>query len=155
MKRLTLLRHAKTERDSTTGRDIDRQLTERGEADAARIGEEIRKSGMEFDLILSSPAMRAVQTAELAGLSPVFDPRIYNASTDELLAIVRGVDEKAGRVMMIGHNPGFESVATLLTGMVIEMATGSLLEMELAGTWHHAGEGEASVVRFLRPRELN
>ncbi len=155
MKRLTLLRHAKTERDSTTGRDFDRQLTERGEADAARIGEEIRKSGMESDLILSSPAIRAVQTAELAGLSPVFDPRIYNASTDELLAILRGVDEKAGRVMMIGHNPGFESLTTLLTGTVIEMPTGSLLEMELAGTWHNAGEGEASVVRFLRPRELN
>ena len=89
MKSLTLFRHAKTERDSTTGRDFDRQLAERGERDAVRIGEEIRGLGLTYDLILSSPAARAAQTAELAGLAPHFDERIYDASSAELLAIVQ------------------------------------------------------------------
>ena len=70
MKSLTLFRHAKTQRDSLTGRDIDRQLNERGERDAPRMGEELRTLGLDYDLILSSPAARAAQTAELAGLAP-------------------------------------------------------------------------------------
>ena len=59
MKSLFLLRHAKTERDSPSGRDFDRQLTNRGRGDAARLGKELRKESFKADLILSSPAARA------------------------------------------------------------------------------------------------
>ncbi|HYC94409.1 MAG TPA: histidine phosphatase family protein [Sphingomicrobium sp.] len=155
MKSLTLFRHAKTERDSSTGRDFDRQLAERGERDAARMGEEIRKLGADFDLILSSPAARAVQTAELAGLAPRFDERIYDAPVGQLLAIVREVDPSVRRLLMIGHNPGFERLASRLSGGEIEMPTGSLLEIELPGDrWQDAGTGDGKLVRFLKPKEL-
>ena len=154
MKSLTLFRHAKTERDSTTGRDFDRQLAERGERDAARIGDELRKSGNEFDLILSSPAMRAAQTAELAGLAPRFDQRIYDASTGELLAIVQEIEDEVGRLMMIGHNPGFERLAAQLVGANLEMPTGSLVEIELPGRWVDVGDGAGRIVRLLKPKEL-
>ena len=60
MKSLTLFRHAKTERDSTTGRDFDRRLMERGQRDSERMGQEIGELGLEYDLVLSSPAARAV-----------------------------------------------------------------------------------------------
>ena len=155
MKSLTLLRHAKTERDSTTGRDFDRQLAERGERDAAKIGQEIRKLGADFDRMLSSPAARAVQTAELAGLAPRFDERIYDASSGQLLSIVHESWDWVDHLMMIGHNPGFERLASTLVGQTIEMPTGSLLEIELPiDDWRDAARGIGRPLRFLKPKEL-
>lgn len=155
MKSLTLFRHAKTERDSSTGRDFDRQLAERGQRDAARMGDEIRSLGLDFDLLLSSPAARAVETANLAGLAPSYDERIYDASAGELLAIVQEAEEEAGRLIMIGHNPGFERLASRLVGSNLEMPTGSLVEIELPGQWREAAQGEGRVVRFLKPKKLD
>ena len=155
MKSLTLFRHAKTERDSSTGRDFDRQLSERGERDSPRMGEEIRRLGLEYDLVLSSPAMRAAQTAELAGLAPTFDKRIYEASAGDLLAIVQQADDSASRLIMIGHNPGFDRLASRLFGGNIEMPTGSLVEIALPiDHWRDAGSGGGQLVRFLKPKEL-
>lgn len=156
MKSLTLFRHAKTERDSLTGRDIDRQLSERGERDAPRMGEEIRNLGLAYDLILSSPAARATQTAELAGLAPRFDERIYDAPAGRLLAIVQETDEGIGKLMLVGHNPGFERLASMLLGEDIEMPTGSLIEIELPiDSWQDAGSEPGRPVRFLKPKELD
>lgn len=155
MKSLTLFRHAKTERDSTTGRDFDRQLAERGERDSSRMGEEIRKLRLDFDLILSSPAVRAAQTAELAGLAPRFDERIYDAPAGQLLDIVQEADDSIDRLSMIGHNPGFERLASRLVGEEIEIPTGSLLEINLPiASWREAGSTGGTVARFLKPKEL-
>jgi phosphohistidine phosphatase len=156
MKSLTLFRHAKTERESLTGRDIDRQLAERGERDAARMGNEIRGLGLEYDLLLSSPAARAAETANFAGLSPRYDDRIYDASAGELLAVVQEAPDEAARLLMIGHNPGFERLASLLAGENIEMPTGALVEIKLpVDHWCDAGEGNGQLVRFLKPKELD
>jgi phosphohistidine phosphatase len=154
MKSLTLFRHAKTERDSTTGRDFDRRLDERGERDAPRMGREIRDLGLDYDLILSSPAARAAETAELAGLEPRFDQRVYDASAGELLEIVQAVDDQIETLMLVGHNPGFERLASRLLGSNVEMPTGSLVEIRLpTDAWADAGEG-GQLVRFLKPKEL-
>lgn len=154
MKRLALFRHAKTERDSESGRDFDRRLTERGRSDAGRMGKEIR--GQAFDLVLSSPAARAAETAEIAGLEPRFDQRIYNASAGELLAMVQGCDDSLSSVMLIGHNPGFEQLASRLTGQNVELPTGSVAEMELPiESWRDAGNSVARLVRLLQPKELD
>ena len=153
MKSLTLFRHAKTERESASGRDFDRRLEERGRRDADRMGTEIREQELEYDLVLSSPAARAAETAQLAGLSPRFDERIYDASAGELLAIVQSADDSIDRLMLIGHNPGFERLASRLTGQDMDMPTGSLLEIQLPiESWAEAASG--SPVRFLKPKEL-
>jgi phosphohistidine phosphatase len=155
MKQLTLFRHAKTERDSETGRDFDRRLADRGQSDARRIGEEIRRLGLEFDLILASPAARAAETSELAGLEPRFDQRIYDASAGDLLAIVQGVDDGVASLMLVGHNPAFERLASRLLGENVEMPTGSVIEIALAvDEWSEAGSGAARQIRFLKPKEL-
>ena len=154
MKRLALFRHAKTERDSDSGRDFDRRLADRGRSDARRLGEEIRELGLKFDLILSSPAARAAETAEIAGLTPRFDQRIYNASAGELLAMVQDCDDSMSSIMLIGHNPGLEQLASRLIGRHVEMPTGSMIEMEFsADRWRDAGE--ARLLRFLQPKELD
>jgi phosphohistidine phosphatase len=156
MKNLTLFRHAKTERDSATGRDFDRRLAERGERDAPRMGEEIRKLGLSYDLVLSSPAARAAETATLAGLDPRFDQRIYDALAGELLAIVQQSEDPVERLMMVGHNPGFERLASRLLGQQLEMPTGSLVEIHLPiDNWSDAADGSGRLVRFLKPKELD
>lgn len=155
MKSLTLFRHAKTERESASGRDFDRRLNERGQRDAPRVGKEIRDLGLDYDLTLSSPAARAAESAELAGLSPRYDQRIYDASAGDLLAIIQEADNAVGRLLMVGHNPGFERLASRLLGQDIEMPTGSLAEVELPiDQWSDAGAGNGRLVRFLKPKEL-
>jgi len=134
MKSLTLLRHAKSERDSPDGTDFARPLNDRGRADSKRIGEEMRRLGLAFELVLVSPAQRAVETAErVGGLSPQFDRRIYEASTNQLFDIIRGVDNRISRLMLVGHNPGFERVAVRLSdGEVHAIQTGALIAIDSA-----------------------
>jgi phosphohistidine phosphatase len=156
MKRLSLLRHAKTERESPTDRDFDRILTERGRKNAARMGKEIGELGLQYDLILTSPAARAVETAKRAGLhSAQRDERIYDASAGALVAIIQGVDDGVESLMMVGHNPGFERLASQLIGKNVEMPTGSLLELELPNdSWRDVGKVCGRPLRFLQPKEL-
>ncbi len=155
MKSLTLFRHAKTERDSATGRDFDRRLDDRGQSDAARMGQEIKVLNLNFDLTLCSPAVRAAETAEMAGLSPRYDERIYEASTDQLLDIVRKGDAAVDRLLMVGHNPGFEQLASMLCGTSLDMPTGSLVEIQFPiDDWEEAGRGGGKLLRFVRPKEL-
>jgi phosphohistidine phosphatase len=156
VKNLTLLRHAKSERDSPDGSDFARSLNDRGRSDAARMGEEIRRLGLRYDLVLASPAQRVVETLEGAGISPGFDKRIYDASTADLLAIVREVVDKVERLMLVGHNPGFERLAGQLTSGAIDFPTGALVEIELPiDRWRDAGEGSGTLVRFIKPKELD
>ena len=155
MKRLILFRHAKTERDSDSGRDFDRRLTDRGQADARRIGEEVRNLGLEAELVISSPAARAAETAELAGLKPRFDQQIYEASSSSLLALAQAVDESVSSLMLIGHNPGFEQLASRLSGQYVELPTGAVAAIELPiDRWSDASDGKGKLTRFLRPKDF-
>jgi phosphohistidine phosphatase len=155
MKSLTLFRHAKTERESESGRDFDRRLNERGRSNADRMGEEMRALKLGFDLILSSPASRAAETAQLAGMTPRYDERIYDASSAQLLEIVHKADTSIGRLLMVGHNPGFEQLASSLTGAPVDMPTGSLAEIEFpVDSWKEVEPGNGKLVRFLKPKDL-
>ena len=157
MKRLFLLRHAKSERDSPSGRDFDRSLNDRGRADSRRMGQEIRDLDLRFDLVLASPARRVVETVEaVGGLSPLFDERIYDASTRQLLDIVQSTDDEVGSLMMVGHNPGFERLAARLTDEAVDdVPTAALVEIELPiDHWRDVDEGKGRLVRFVRPKDL-
>jgi phosphohistidine phosphatase len=158
MRSLTLLRHAKTERDSPTGRDQDRQLTERGRRDAERLGAEIQALGLGYDGVFASPARRSVETVEcVASLSPTYDERIYNASIADLLEVVRSAPADVRRLMLVGHNPGFEQLAALLApGSIADMPTCTLAEIELPiDDWRELEPGAGRIVRFIDPKELD
>ncbi len=155
MKRLTLLRHAKTERESSTGRDFDRRLTERGRADAGRMCRAIREFGLSFDLGLSSPARRAIETAEIVGLEFQIEPQIYEASLGELMDVVRAANDRATSLILVGHNPGFEQLLRGLANVDDDMPTGSLAEIELpTGCWREVEGGKGRLLRFLKPKEM-
>ena len=164
MKTLTLLRHAKTERDSPDG-DFERSLTDRGRADADRMGRAIRKLGLHFDLVLASPAKRVVETLSgLGKLKPQYDERIYNASSKQLLDVIRSADDDADSLLLVGHNPSMERLAAQLTvddqdglrGRLVEKyPTAALAVIELPiEHWHDMADHKGRVVRFVRPRDL-
>ena len=157
MKRLTLLRHAKAERDSPDGSDFGRSLNDRGRADAARMGEEMRLLGLRFDRVLASPARRVVETVEHAGkLAPAYEPRIYEASSRQLFELVRSTDYGVESLLMVGHNPGFEQLAAQLTATGIgEFPTAALAEIELpVDHWRDMKAGSGRLTRFIKPKDF-
>jgi phosphohistidine phosphatase len=126
MRRLMLLRHAKTENDAPSGRDQDRRLDNRGRHDATEIGGWIGRHPPFPDLVLVSHAVRAHQTWEIAWEAmkelvpePQVEliPELYGADVSQLLETVRdasSADPK--RLMMVGHNPGMHELALALAG---------------------------------------
>ena len=126
MRRLMLLRHAKTEHDAPSGRDQDRRLDQRGHHDAAGIGGWIGRHQPFPDLVLVSHAIRAHQTWEIAWEAlrdlvpePVVElmPELYGADAAELLQIIRNASEAdPPRLLLVGHNPGLHELALALTG---------------------------------------
>ncbi len=170
MKILTLLRHAKSSWDGSAATDFDRRLSKRGHKAARTIGRELKAQGLGFDAAIASPAARVVETVE--GLSdgygsaiqPVFDPRVYLGSVATLMAVVQEADDSAERLLIIGHNPGLEALAMLLTrdngGLREEMAakypTATVAEIRLpVDHWRDAAAGSGELARFIRPRDVD
>ena len=157
MKRLFLLRHAKAEMDSADGSDFGRSLNPKGRGDSERIGRETRELGLHFDLVLASPARRVVETVESVGdLAASFDPRLYNASIEQLLGAVREVGDDADCLLMVGHNPGIGQLAAQLTASAIDdFPTAALAEIELeVDKWSEVEAGSGRLVRFITPKDL-
>jgi phosphohistidine phosphatase len=158
MKTLTLLRHAKAERDSPGGGDFERALNARGRENSMRMGKEMRRLGLRFDRVLASPARRVVETVEGVGEpSPQYDERIYDASTERLLGVVGSVDDGVEKLLLVGHNPGFERLAARLSANEVdEFPTAALAEIELPiEHWRDIKDASGRLVRFLTPKTLD
>ena len=169
MKILTLLRHAKSTWDDPVARDFDRPLNRRGRKAARTVGAEMRRLGLAFDAVIASPATRVKETLEEVeqgygcALGTVFDPRIYLATSDTLIEIVRDADDAAERLLLVGHNPGLESIAIALTSgrglrdeVAVKYPTATLAEIELpAQSWDAVSAGSGHLARFIRPRDLD
>ena len=125
MRRLILLRHAKTEPDAASGKDRDRRLDERGHEDAATIGGWLADNDLMPDVALISTATRAQQTwailsAQLPAAAPppqVEDLQdLYGAGPAVMLQIIRDTPSEAERLLLVGHNPGLHELALALIG---------------------------------------
>ena len=126
MRRLMLLRHAKTETDAPSGRDHDRRLDDRGCSDAAEIGRWIARNPPFPNQVLVSSAVRAQQTWDVVWetikdsvAAPEMETldELYGAEPAQLLQMVRmasHADPK--RLLLVGHNPGMHELALMLTG---------------------------------------
>jgi phosphohistidine phosphatase len=120
MRRLILLRHAKSSRPASV-EDFDRPLAPEGRDAASRMGVYLRDEGLFPDLALVSSARRTRETWDCVGPSlgeveARFDPRIYEAPTERLLVVLREAGPETRSVIMIGHNPGFEELGRRLVG---------------------------------------
>jgi phosphohistidine phosphatase len=161
MKRLLLLRHAKSSWDDSNLADFDRPLNPRGLATAPFMGELIAKRELHPDEIVSSPAKRAMQTAllvkESAGIdsSLRFDERIYEASPKSLLQVSSELNDNLDSAMLVGHNPGFEGFIGFLTGKVEPMPTAALAVIDLnIKSWSKIKAGTGSVNVVIRPKDV-
>lgn len=124
MKTLFLIRHAKSSWDDTALPDKDRPLNDRGRRDAPKMGERLAKRDVKPDLILSSPAVRALRTAEIIAKKLdyrrkiVVNERLYAVGADDLLDVIHQLGDKVERVMLFGHNPELTELAHRLSGEI-------------------------------------
>jgi phosphohistidine phosphatase len=150
MKTLFLVRHAKSSRDDPSLPDRDRPLDDRGRRDAPKMGKRLAKRDVKPDLLVSSPALRALTTAQLIAeeigfkrKDIVVDDRLYASSPDALLAVIRALDDKLDRVMLFGHNPEFSELAHRLSREIVDMPTSAVAEFDFdTKAWSDVGEVE-------------
>ena len=121
MKELYIIRHAKSSWSNSQLRDFDRPLNDRGRAAAPEMGERLMKAGITPDVIISSPANRAITTAIIIAekfekkIEIIEESELYHASTFLLLQIVNRLPDKFEKVFLVGHNPGLTDFAGYLS----------------------------------------
>lgn len=160
MKTLFILRHAKSSWSDPGLSDFDRPLNERGSRAAPFMGKLMRENSFNPDVILSSPALRAKETAiavKTSGEFPAplhFEPRIYEASPDDLREVVAELDDAHNSAMLVGHNPGLEGFIGFLTGGIEPMPTAALAVIGLdAGKWAEIDHRCGTLLALYRPRD--
>ena len=149
MKRIVILRHAKTEKLAES--DKVRRLTERGHDQAKQCAEWIESLPFEIDSAIVSTATRTKQTWEELGLAcPVqFSDDAYNASAEQWVHLIRECAPEVDNLLIIGHNPGVSDLA-FAHGFSSELSTGAAVVIELSQTWQqfglHDGQPQQSFV---------
>jgi len=125
--KLLICRHAKSDWRHAGLSDFDRPLNERGERDAPEMGRRLVRHGVQPDLIMTSPAARALATAlHYAGQlgmpsgQVIQNPAQYAASVPELISLIRKVDPGVSTLMLVGHNPESTGLANELGGLNID-----------------------------------
>lgn len=162
MKTLLVLRHAKSSWSDTSLDDHERPLNQRGRRDAPRMGELLREHRLTPDVIISSDAVRARQTAEAvaetAGYAGeiLLDRLLYAASPADILAVLRTGQDTAGILMIVAHNPGLEEVVAQLTGEQQDLPTAALAQIVLPiDRWRDLDVStRGALVALWRPKEL-
>jgi phosphohistidine phosphatase len=160
LKTLFLLRHAKSSWDDASLSDQDRPLNDRGQRDAPRMARRLAKRGLQFDLILSSPACRALATAQIFANALhfqlkriVIDERLYPGTAGKLFTSVRELSDELDRVMLVGHNPALAELVRRLSGKTTPMPTCALAELRFAAkSWSELNHSTLSAVALVRPR---
>lgn len=170
MPTLHLLRHAKSSWDDLRVADHDRPLSERGERAAAAMAAYLRQSGIAPDLVLCSSARRTADTLALLrrGLPDrlAVETRrdLYEVGAGDLLDALRRVPDTVETLMLVGHNPGLEDLATALAGpdsdpgsreaLARKFSTGALATLAFDGAWAALAAGGARLTRFITPKDL-
>ena len=151
MRNLYLLRHAKASSAGASGRDFDRTLEPHGREAAAKAGLVLAREELTNPLFLSSTAVRARETTEivLTNLATEydlhFDSRIYDADLRSLLTTLSEIDEERAVVVLVGHNPGLESLIRFLTGEIRSMPAAGLAKIVVSKSWSELQQGDGTL----------
>jgi len=162
MKRLLILRHAKSSWKYPDLEDHDRPLNHRGKRDAPRMGRLMREEGFLPEWAFGSTARRARGTLERAleeggaTCEAHLSPELYLAEPEQIVDVLRCTPEPHSRVLVVGHNPGMEDLVLALTGEDVTFPTAALAVVECrCETWAELDlTGEETLVRLWKPREL-
>jgi phosphohistidine phosphatase len=162
MKTLLILRHAKSSWKQEGLDDHERPLSKRGLKDAPRMGALLKEMDLVPDLILSSSARRARETAELVAEGCDYVGEIgggrdlYAFDSIAYLEALSELSDEPGRVMLVGHNPGLEELLGQLTGDYARLPTAALAVVQLPiQRWAYLQEGiQGELLQVYRPKEL-
>lgn len=160
LRRLFLLRHAKSDHAGADTPDADRPLARKGHRSCAAVAQHLTTTGFAPDLVLCSSALRTRQTVE--GIAPALpatvpvltEDRLYLADPSELLARLRELDDGLPSVMMVGHNPGLHMLAVALLdardrSRVLTFPTAALAVLETRiHRWAELGPSTARLSSF-------
>jgi phosphohistidine phosphatase len=164
MKKLTLIRYVKSDWHSPVDSDFDRPLNGRGQKAAPLMGERLAERSSAPDLLISSPAKRARQTAkkiaeqiEYPKTEIQFVEDIYEAGLRTLINLINQIDNQQAEVMMIGHNPGFSDLGQWLSSSSPDwLPTCGLLELELpVESWAEIEEDCATLLLYDYPKKTD
>ena len=163
MKKLFIVRHAKSSWDSPGIRDFDRVLMEVGKKRTRKVIQFLRQKEIKVDLIISSPAVRAYQTAKLIakGINYPIDSikpemKFYDGEIEQILDIIYGIANDYSSIMIVGHNPTFSDLASLIlkTGIEILPTTGVAAISFNTNNWEKVPESEVKLDFFISPKML-
>jgi phosphohistidine phosphatase len=152
MKTFFLVRHAKSSWDDPALPDKDRPLGARGKRDAPKMAKRLAKRGVTPDVLLSSPAKRAFDTAKVFAEALdyhvkdiVVHEHLYAGAADDLLEVVRTLDDKVQSVMLFGHNPELTELAHRLSRKFTRLPTCSVAEFTFdVKSWSDVGKTKPS-----------
>lgn len=161
MKTLYLLRHGKSSWKDEALADVERPLNGRGRRSSQAVGAFLKREKIIPDLVLSSSAIRARQTADIVMEAAKlrtdlrFDERIYEAGAQRLLEVVRQIEKSEKSVLLVGHNPGLEEFLKMLTDADETMPTGTLSKIAIrASNWADIGDKGATLEWIIKPKQL-
>lgn len=162
MKTVILIRHAETEKSRNGLADADRSLTKNGLADCRLMAERLARRDLSPDLIITSPAARAIQTAEVfagvfkyATTAIAKEPILYESyDIDSFIRVINQVENQIDTVLLIGHNPTF----TQLTGHILGGFEHSMKKTGIAGikfefeSWAEVAEKTGRIIFYDTPQ---
>lgn len=160
MKKLYLIRHAKASWDNPEQTDFERPLTEQGKIDIGNMAKQLNEQQLKPDLIISSNAVRALDTAQIMASELQFPPdqiiadeHIYSGGVEDLVTIVKAINAKCNTVFFVGHNPTLTLLAHYLCeGTRVVITTCGVLgigfEMK---KWEDAVETEGKFLTYFHP----
>lgn len=163
-KNLYLLRHARADEKLIDQHDQDRQLNSVGLQNATRMGINFSKKQVQFDIIISSPAIRAISTASLVAEQIKYEParihqnsEIYEASIRSLLQVINNFKEEWDVVLLVGHNPSITYLAEYITKHDIgDVTTCGVVNIEFNKMkWEEVSEGTGTFKEYEFPDQLN
>jgi phosphohistidine phosphatase len=162
MKTLLIMRHAKSSWEEAGLHDHDRPLNKRGKLNAPRMGRLLRELDLVPDLILTSSARRARDTAEAVADQSGFEGNIkveedlYAAPPETYLEALAAADDSYERLLIIGHNPGLEELIDVLTDEREALPTAAIAQVALPiQSWQElTDETPGKLVKLWRPKEL-
>lgn len=164
-KEIWLLRHGKAKRDAHY-QDFDRPLTQWGRQAADLVGSWMKQEGLMPDLVFSSPAKRACDTAKLAVTALAcphqiqLDNRLYFAGIDQIKAVIAEHGGVAERILIVGHNPDFEDLLVDLLGAthppITEkiLPTAALARIALTSDWQTIAAGSGQLIALIYAKSL-
>ncbi len=160
MKKLLLIRHAKSSWSDPDIDDHERPLNKRGERDSLTMARHLADTDDGLDVIYTSTATRALEFAhslsEFCNVSLVPDLSFYTFDVDELLEILRSMPDDASRVAVVAHNPAITQVVNRLSGEDFEnVPTAGVVAINChADEWRELGEAACELTYFISPKKL-